>query len=38
MPMETRRNLEDPTEQHQRGFKVPVEMGSLSHRFGVIGT
>ena len=28
MPMETGRNLEHTTERHQRGFKVPMEMGS----------
>ena len=28
MPMEMGRNLEHTTERHQRGFKVPMEMGS----------
>ena len=30
MSMETGRNLEHTTERHQRGFKVPMEMGSVS--------
>ena len=29
MPMETGRNLDHTTERHQRGFKVPMETGSL---------
>ena len=31
MPMETGRNLEHTTERYQRGFKVPMEMGSLTY-------
>ena len=27
--MEMWRNLEHTTERHQRGFKVPMEMGSM---------
>ena len=32
--METGRNLEHTTERHQRGFKVPMELGSLLVRMG----
>ena len=29
--METGRNLEHTTERHQRGFKVPMETGSMTN-------
>ena len=36
--MEMGRNLEHTTERHQRGFKVPMEMGSLLCRAGMYST